>query len=149
MNEYAPDLRRGYPRSPNEKMNGYVHLARMVDKARAKAVGTAGEYIYPCPLDQILLQFLGIPSDTFYEAVQERNGLEFLNWLKREVISQSPDAIDQWNTSFLNREPNSVESKQHFLEIRNQIAPHRMDITTWTDLLDLEEGREVPQRSKG
>ena len=52
------DLRNSYPRSVHEPLGGYVHLGRMIDKARAKHAGTLGEYIYPCPLDHRLLDFL-------------------------------------------------------------------------------------------
>ncbi|MBI5777374.1 MAG: DUF5069 domain-containing protein, partial [Nitrospirae bacterium] len=43
------DLRKNYPRSPREKLAGYVHLPRMIDKCRASLAGTEGDYIYPCP----------------------------------------------------------------------------------------------------
>ncbi|MBI3607736.1 MAG: DUF5069 domain-containing protein [Nitrospirae bacterium] len=33
------------------------------------------------------------------------------------------------------------ESLRHVLEVRDRVAPHRTDVTTWVDLLDLEEGR--------
>ena len=38
-----------FPHSMRYQMNGYVHLARMIDKCRAVLAGTEGEYIYPCP----------------------------------------------------------------------------------------------------
>ena len=141
------DLSRKYPRSPKEKLGGHVHLARMVDKARAKASGTLGEYIYPCPLDETLLEFLGIASDAFYAAVQERDDSEIPKWVRENSLYRSPEEIENWNKTFLNRKPGSEESLQRFLEIRNRIAPHRTDITAWPDLLDLEEGREIPPRS--
>jgi hypothetical protein len=37
-----PDLTKTFPRSPNEKMAGLVHLPRMLDKARAKEKGLLG-----------------------------------------------------------------------------------------------------------
>ena len=49
---------------------GYVHLARMIDKCRAVLAGTEGEYIYPCPLDERLLEFVGITCDQFTSAVR-------------------------------------------------------------------------------
>jgi hypothetical protein len=141
MKIMALDLTREYPRSPREKLGGYVHLARMIDKARAKATSTLGEYIYPCPLDQLLLELVKIPSDAFYEAVKERDDGEILDWLKKNAKNPSPDDVKNWNQAFLNRKPQSEEGMRHFLEIRDKFAPHRKDITTWVDLLDLEEGR--------
>jgi hypothetical protein len=141
MKMIAFNLSTEYPRSPKQQLGGYVHLARMIDKARAKAAGTLGEYIYPCPLDQALLEFLAIGGDAFYEAVKNRADQDILRWVKEHATVRSPKEIEEWNSTFLNRKPQSGESMRHFLEVRNRIAPHRTDVTTWVDLLDLEEGR--------
>jgi hypothetical protein len=34
----------------------------------------------------------------------------------------------------------------HFQELRSKVARGRTDVVSWSDLLDLEEGRTVPQR---
>ena len=52
------------------KLDGYVHLARMIDKCRAVLAGTEGEYIYPCPMDERLMEFSGIKADQFTAAVE-------------------------------------------------------------------------------
>ena len=44
------------PRDGSLALGGIPWLARMIDKARAKADGTIGDYIYPCPKDQELLK---------------------------------------------------------------------------------------------
>ena len=137
----ALNLSKEYPRSPKQRLGGYAHLCRMIDKARAKAAGTIGEYIYHCPLDQALLEFLGIGGDAFYEAVKTRTDQDILRWVKEHAKARSPKDIEEWNTTFLNRKPQNEDSLRHFLETRNRIAPHRTDVTTWVDLLDLEEGR--------
>jgi hypothetical protein len=147
MKTKAPDLTRQFPRSPAEKLGGYVHLARMADKARAKAAGIVGEYIYPCPLDQMLLEFLRIDPDAFYEAVQKKDDRELVAWLKETATSHRPEDVGAWNQTFLNRKPRNEDSQRRFNEIRNRLAPHRTDITAWPDLLDLEEGRAVPDRT--
>ena len=64
------DLRSSFPRSMNVKLEGYVHLARMIDKCRAVLAGTEGEYIYPCPMDDRLMEFAGITADQFTAAVK-------------------------------------------------------------------------------
>ncbi|MBI3597040.1 MAG: DUF5069 domain-containing protein [Nitrospirae bacterium] len=141
------DLTRQFPRSPRERLGGYAHLARMIDKARAKAAGTVGEYIYPCPLDHMLLEFLKIDPNAFYEAVQNQDDRELLAWLNNDATARSPEEVEAWNQTFLNRKPRNEESQRRFNEIRDRLAPHRTDITAWPDLLDLEEGRDVPVRS--
>jgi len=45
VKRYAKDLRTTYPRSPREKLGGYVIAARSVDKCRAFLLGINGEYI--------------------------------------------------------------------------------------------------------
>ncbi len=143
----ALDLAHLFPRSPQEKLGGYAHLARMADKARAKGAGTLGEYIYPCPLDQVLLEFLGVDADEFLKAATERDDPGIVEWLGRNAKIHTPEQIDAWNKVFLTRTPQNEESRQRFLKTRERVAPNRTDVTSWIDLLDLEEGREVPQRT--
>ena len=73
--------------------------------------------------------------------MKERDDQQMLNWLKKNAKNPSPDDVKNWNQAFLSRKPQSDEGMRHFLEIRNKFAHQRTDITTWVDLLDLEEGR--------
>ena len=74
------DLRHSSPRSMREVLGGYVHLARMIDKAKAVLAGTQGEYIYPCPMDQRLLRFAGLTPEAFLDAVQGRSDASIADW---------------------------------------------------------------------
>ncbi len=140
------DLRTHYPRSLKVQLGPYVHLPRIIDKCRAKLAGTLGDYLYPCPLDTCFLNFAGISSEYFLAAVNTRSDEEILEWLTQQATFHSPDEIQKWNTIMLNRGPDSQEKWTYFLEVRNSIATNRQDIITWSDLLDVEEGREVPTR---
>jgi Domain of unknown function (DUF5069) len=135
------DLRTAYPRSVKERLGGYVHLARMIDKVRAKAAGTLGDYIYPCPLDVRLLEFLGIAADDFIEAVNGRGDGEILAWVRSKAVPHTETEIERWNAAMLSRGPDTDEKWTYFRGIRDRIDPARTDVTTWADLLDLEEGR--------
>lgn len=148
MKAVALDLTNQFPRSPHEKLGGYAHLARMTDKARAKAAGTLGEYIYPCPLDQLLLTFLGVDADPFLKTATERDDPGIVAWLRQNAKIHTPEQIDAWNREFLSRTPQNEESRERFLKTRERVAPNRTDITSWIDLLDLEEGRQVPVRTR-
>lgn len=55
------------PRPRTRVVGNIEWLARMTDKARAKAKGTIGEYIYPCPADKKLLAALEVDPDTFQQ----------------------------------------------------------------------------------
>ncbi|MEJ1973364.1 MAG: DUF5069 domain-containing protein [Lacunisphaera sp.] len=39
INLFAPDLTRHPPRSPRTRLGGFVHLPRLIDKARAVVTG--------------------------------------------------------------------------------------------------------------
>ncbi|NMB38017.1 MAG: DUF5069 domain-containing protein [Firmicutes bacterium] len=59
------------PRDGNQVIAGIPWLARMIDKARAKAEGRLGDYIYPCVRDQRLLAELGLTAEKFSRIVVE------------------------------------------------------------------------------
>ncbi|HBR49607.1 MAG TPA: hypothetical protein DEA71_05940, partial [Nitrospira sp.] len=54
--------------------------------------------------------------------------------------------LEDWNQRLLLRGPSSPESAAKFKKYLNAIDPLRTDLTAWSDLQDLEEGRIVPQR---
>lgn len=141
------DLRTGFPRSMKVMMAGHVHLARMIDKCRAVLAGTEGEYIYPCPMDERLLEFAGLTSEQFTAAVKANptdEGVE--TWFRQAAKPHTPAELEEWNRKLLARGPSSPESAARFKQYLDAIDPSRTDITAWSDLQDLEEGRIVPRR---
>lgn len=56
----AKNLTQEPARSPRIRIGGYALLARMADKGRATLNGTAGEYHFDCPVDNILFGFKGV-----------------------------------------------------------------------------------------
>lgn len=141
------DLRTSYPRSIRVKLAGYVHLARMIDKCRAAEASTLGEYIYPCPLDKRLLEFVGITPDQFRETVRGRSDEEIADWFRRTATLRSQREIEAWNELMLTRGPDTAEKWDYFRKLRDAIDPTRTDLASWADLLDLDEKRPVPIRS--
>jgi hypothetical protein len=129
---------------------GYVHLARMIDKCRALLAGTEGEYIYPCPIDERLMEFAGIKSDQFTAAVRANPTDEgVVAWFRQVAKPHQPEELEAWNHRLLLRGPSSPESAEKFKKYRDAVDPVRTDITAWSDLQDLEEGRVVPRRDTG
>jgi hypothetical protein len=47
-------------RSPRLRIGGYALLGRMADKGRAELNGSAGEYHFDCPVDNLLFGFKGV-----------------------------------------------------------------------------------------
>ena len=130
------------------KMAGYVHLARMIDKCRAVLVGTEGEYIYPCPMDDRLMEFAGITTDQFTAAVKANQSDDLIEkWFTRIVKAHSPAELDAWNRMMLSRGPSTLKKQQYFNTLRDAVDPSRTDLTAWADLQDLEEGRDVPRQN--
>nr|WP_080887533.1 DUF5069 domain-containing protein [Nitrospira japonica] len=141
------DLRTSFPRSMRVTLGGYVHLARMIDKCRAVLAGTEGEYIYPCPLDKRLMEFAGVTAEQFTEAVTaSRTDEEMIAWFQRTATPRPQSEVDQWNRALLLRGPSSTDSQKRFDAYRDAVDPSRTDLTSWADLQDLEEGRDVPCR---
>lgn len=141
------DLRKDFPRSMRVQLAGYAHLARMIDKCRAVLAGSEGEYIYPCPMDDRLLEFAGITSDQFTAAVQGHSTDEgVVTWFEKQAKAHQPAELEEWNRKLLTRGPSSPESAARFRKYLSAIDPSRTDITAWSDLQDLEEGRVVPKR---
>ncbi len=141
------DLRNDFPRSMRFQLAGYAHLARMIDKCRAVLAGTEGEYIYPCPMDDRLLEFAGITSEQFTAAVKANQADEgVITWFEKQANPHQPAELEEWNRNLLARGPSSPESAARFEQYLAAIDPSRTDITAWSDLQDLEEGRVVPRR---
>lgn len=127
-----------------EKLAGYVHLARMIDKCRAVLGGTQGEYIYPCPIDRRLLEFAGLEADQFLQAVQGHTDEAVVSWFLTTGTPHPHPEIEDWNNGMLTRGPDTEEKWAYFRRCLEAVDPNRTDITSWADLLDLEEGRPVP-----
>ena len=135
------NLAKESPRSPREKIADLVHLPRMIDKARAAQQKTLGEYTYPCPLDEIMLTFLRVDSDTFQKKACTETEDALSSWVVSQSKNRSMGDKDAVNNRILNGQPDSPEKWDYFHEILNSINPSKTDITTWVDLIDLEEGR--------
>ena len=141
------DLRSYFPRSMRVKVGGYVHLARMIDKCRAVLAGTEGEYIYPCPMDDRLMEFAGIKADQFTAAVKANPADDaVVKWFAQVAKVHPPAELDAWNQTMLSRGPSTLKKQKYFNTLRDAVDPSRTDLTAWADLQDLEEGRHVPRQ---
>ena len=138
------DLTKHFPRGPRERLAGVAMLARTIDKARAQIAGTAGEYIFDCPMDRQLFATLGISGAEFLELVDRSpDDMAVVAWLRGRNAPLEGDAIEGHNRAIEAWAPKSAEGLERFTKQRDAIAPGRTDITTWTDLLDIEEGRHA------
>ncbi|PYL69095.1 MAG: hypothetical protein DMF28_04540 [Verrucomicrobia bacterium] len=109
-------MRRLHPRSPYEKLGGYVHLPRLIDKARLHRKGLLDGYDYKTVgFDKHLLAFLKLDGDAF-------------------------DA--QWNQAMIARHPDTAAKKARFLHFLKEAGGEgRKDIRTYFDLIEFDEGK--------
>ncbi len=118
---------------------GLVMLPRTTDKARAHLAGTQGEYVYSCPLDQRLFDFLGVDTDTFTRQVSQRQtDEEMAAWIDQE-FAKSQQEKDAFNNQMRHHGPETEDRKKWFRE--QQEALGRDDYFTYFDNLDADEGR--------
>ena len=139
------NLNETFPRGPREKIGGLVFIPRMIDKARAYNQNALGEYIFPCPMDKIILEFLNIDEQEWARLVDSKNEKQISVWIENKIRSFPPEEIAAVNKKILERKPDNEDRRKHFCELRDNIDSSRTDITTWAGLMDLEEGRIVPK----
>lgn len=143
------DLTTGYPSSVRTELFGIVQLQRTIDKGIALAQGTVGEYHYNCPMDQAVFEYLGIDHEQLLEVIKKANDAgEIESYVKPFVAKKSATELAQWNEEWLQDAPDAGSDGAKYLRSMVEAKdPSRTDITTWADMLDLDEGREVPQRA--
>jgi hypothetical protein len=140
------DLTKEYPRSVQDKWQGIVQLGRTIDKGKAEAHGKIGEYHYNCDMDKAVFGFLGMDHERLLDIIRKaKNDRDIEAFTRPFVDAKSREEIERWNRDWLAHEPEG-DSRKAFFEVRSRIAPERTDVTTWPDLLDLDEKRQVPHR---
>ena len=130
-----------YPRSPREKLSGLVHIPRMIDKANAFRDNVLGEYIFPCPMDKIMLKFLGVSNQEFTEKIHKVEETEIAKWIAEIISSKQSTDIDCINEQLLN--PKRVWWKQIYWLVFNALNPTKKNFNTWVDRVDYEERRRI------
>ena len=120
-------------------------VPRMIDKVRAYNAKTLGEYIFPCPLDKMILGFLDTDHEEIIRLVQKLTDEEIALWINKRCLNRSWGDLEKINQKILKRKPDSQESLNRFNELRDKIDPTRTDIATWVDLLELDENRIPPK----
>jgi len=140
------DLTTSYPASVKTKLHGIVQLQRTIDKGKALAAGTIGEYHYNCPMDVHIFEFLGIDHEALLAKIKDaKSDQEISDYVAPFVHAKSAAEIEAFNEDWLKHGPDpGSESEGYFKGMLKELAPERTDITSWADLLDLDEKRPVP-----
>ncbi|HYJ03952.1 MAG TPA: DUF5069 domain-containing protein [Chthoniobacterales bacterium] len=132
------------PRSPYERLGGYVHLPRLIDKAKLHRQGLLDGYNYKTVgFDKHLLAFLRLDPDKFEEEANRLDDDEkILDWVKKNGAKHSPETIEHWNETMIARHPDTAAKKARFLHFLKEAGGDgRKDIRTYFDLIEFDEGR--------
>ena len=132
------------PRSPYEKLGGYVHLPRLIDKAKLHRKGLLNGYNYKTVgFDKHLLAFLKLNGDAFEEAANRlEDDKAILQWVQENGIKHSNEEVEHWNKEMISRHPDTAAKKARFTHFLKEAGGDgRKDIRTYFDLIEFDEGR--------
>jgi len=134
MNIKGKDLNKEPPRSPKMRLDGYVILARTIDKCRALLWGNIGEYHFDCPLDNMLFGFKGIKGDDFRAFVETgASDDEIARWVDRTGTCRGEEEKRGWCEDRMKFNFNDVPEKRDWYA--EQLKPLGLDPKT-TPLFD-------------
>ena len=129
------------PRSPRVRLGGYTILPRLLDKARAVIVDTAGEYKYNNPNDGHFFHFTGIMPDALMEQAKTGAGdWDMLLWVNANApLKRTTLEINQWSDWTETVSFNDVEMREWFTDQIKRLNPAREDLRGTFDYLDLDD----------
>jgi hypothetical protein len=135
------DLTQHPPRSPRVRLGGYVILPRILDKGRATIAGKNGEYHFNCPLDRHWFDFTGTDAEALKAELAKGLGDgAILEWIDANAkLKRSPVEILAWSAYHDTRGPSDVEGREYFHDYHVRLAPKREDVTSWFDVLDIDD----------
>jgi len=141
LNYSAPDLTRHPPRSPRTRLGGFVHLPRLLDKARAVAAGRSGDFHYNCPFDQKFFAFTGLSHTAFMAQIKAgKSDSEILAYVRaKSKPRRSESEIASWSAWMETWTPSTPDVRAFFNDMHRKNAGHRADISTWFDWLELDD----------
>jgi hypothetical protein len=130
-----------YPRSPKALLGGIAHLGH---------AGKIQEYNYiTVGFDKYLVDFLQMDPKSFEQQVLGGGTDEdLLAWVKANSRKPSEQEIAQWSQGLLTSGPKDDSARQRFQGRVQNIATKRgvavsslPSISTWADVIELDEGR--------
>ena len=146
VKKLAPDLTKGFPHSPHSMLAGYILAKRALDKCRAELAGTAGEYHFDCPLDNMFFGFAGLKGADFKEFVATGADDEAVaQWIEKHAAKRPRIEIIKWNNDWRYKRISEMpDGIQEFMEgYIPQFVPvnlrHHVDY--FFDIYDVEEKR--------
>jgi len=145
VRKFAKDLWKTYPRSPREKLGGYVIVARCTDKCRALLLDLNGEYNYwPCSLASQWFAFTGITPEQLKDVVATgATDEDIARWITEHSQVKDPDEVLKWNNRLrdMRLSEMSLQAQQYLEDYIPKFVPNHRPVYVWFDVYDLEEKR--------
>jgi hypothetical protein len=139
INLSKPDLTQHPPRSPRVQLGGYVHLPRLLDKARATLARKQGEYHYDCALDQHFFVFTGIKAKALLAELKKgRSDSQMLAWVRKHTKRHASE-IAGWCTWMRGHAPGGSMGHEWIAGLVKKNAAGRDDVYGFFDLLDMDD----------
>ena len=136
----AKNLAHEPARSPRIRVGGYAVLARMVDKGRAELNGTAGEYHFDCPVDNLIFGFKGVKgAEVKPLLVAGASDEQVATWLDTHGTAKTAAEVKTWSDSVEASRPyDEVEQRDWFSGecVRLGLKP---ESTTLFDYLEADD----------
>ena len=136
----AKDLSKEPARSPRIRIGGYAILARMADKGRAFLNGSAGEYHFDCPVDNMLFGFKGVTGDEVKPVLESgASDEQIAKWFDTHGAPKTAAEVRTWSDATEAARPyDNAEQREWFVEACNELAlkPER---TTLFDYLEADD----------
>jgi hypothetical protein len=136
----AKDLSKEPARSPRIRVGGYAILARMSDKGRASLNGTAGEYHFDCPVDNMLFGFKGVKGADVRPVLESGASDEQIAiWLDTHGTPKTTAEVKVWSDSVERQRPyDNPEHRDWFVSecVRLGLKP---ETTTLFDYLEADD----------
>ena len=134
------DLSKEAPRSPRQRIGGYVVIARMIDKGRALLHTNLGEYHFDCPLDNMLFEFKGVKGDDVKKELASGASDEAVaQWITSHGTAKTPAEIKEWADGLEAYRPyDNPEKKDWFAEQCAKIGldPAKVTMFDWLEADD-------------
>jgi uncharacterized protein DUF5069 len=138
------------PVTDYKEIKGLVYFARMLDKIRLNARGelpadyfVGGVEEDPTLFDARCARFLGVNyDDVAIRTLQGGSDEEILEWCFEHGRRPSEEEIKIWNAFLLKRGWRDEASEDLQAAKERNGWGNRVDIQTWVDLHDAEEGRK-------
>lgn len=136
----AKNLAKDPPRSPRIRVGGYAILARMADKGRAYLQGTAGDYHFDCPVDNLLFAFKGVKGVEVKPVLESgASDAQIATWLNTHGTPKTAAEVQAWSDAMEASSPRTNPENKEWFEgecARLGLSPER---TTLFDYLEADD----------